>query len=89
MATSIHALWSLDHNESDHFGSKSSVAANGSVISMYPGFQKRCQDYANGLISINLPAQSKARNCSITIQPIDEATILGVAVAVAVQEGLK
>lgn len=86
MATAIHALWSLDHNPSTGEQSRTTVAANGSVISMYPGFRTRCQQYVNDLIaSTSHPAKSHLQH-ELTIQPTEEATILGVAVAVSLCE---
>jgi len=86
IATAIHALWSLEHDERDN-DSTTSVAANGSVVLMYPNFRVRCQNYIADIISANLQSvQSKFKH-QLIIQPTHEATILGVAVAVAIAPG--
>lgn len=86
MATAVHALWSLEHSPTLDKQSQTTVAANGSVISMYPGFRTRCQQYANDLIASSSPHLSPRNAHLITIQPTEEATILGVAVAVSLCE---
>lgn len=78
LATALHALWSLEHEASQQ-PTKTSVAANGSVVLMYPGFRTRCQNYVNELIT----SSTKIKH-EFVIEPTYEATILGVAVAVAV-----
>jgi len=83
MATAIHALWSLEHDEQDE-DSKTSVAANGSVVLMYPGFRARCQNYVADIISANQELRGSMSEHQVTIQPTHEGTILGVAVAVAI-----
>ncbi|KAK5104920.1 N-acetylglucosamine kinase 1 [Lithohypha guttulata] len=84
IATTIHALWMLEHDPMLEVTSKTIVAANGSVISMYPGFRDRCQQYANELVAASQSSASSRSRHEITIRPTEEATLLGVAVAVAV-----
>lgn len=86
MATAIHALWSLEHGGPHEATSKTSVAANGSVVLMYPGFRTRCQKYVADLIAAGQPSTSFGRNHEILLQPTHEATILGAAVAVAIAD---
>lgn len=83
MATAIHALWSLEHGQSEE-ASKTSVAANGSVVLMYPGFRIRCQKYVAELIAANEYSTQSPGSHELIIHPTHEATILGVAVAVAI-----
>lgn len=85
MATAVHALWSLEHNEQDE-NSKTSVAANGSVVSMYPGFRARCQNYVANIISANQKLSGSTSEHQVIMQPTHEATILGTAVAVAITD---
>ena len=86
MATAVHALWSLEHDGSPETASKTSVAANGSVVLMYPGFRTRCQAYVADLIACNQGSGSSGCHHEVVIQPTYEATILGVAVAVAIAD---
>lgn len=82
-ATAVHSLWSLEHDEQD-VDSRLSVAANGSVILKYPGFRQRCQDYLADIITANQMSQGLTSKHELVIQSTDEATLLGVAVAVAI-----
>jgi len=86
IATAIHALWSLEHGGPTEETSKTSVAANGSVMLMYPGFRTRCQKYVAELIAAGQPSTSSRSNHELVIQPTNEATILGTAVAVAIAD---
>ena len=86
MATALHALWSLQRGQSRESTSKTSVAANGSVLLMYPGFRSRCQRYIADLIAAGQPALSSSCNHQVLILATSEATILGVAVAVAIAD---
>ncbi|KAK5939750.1 N-acetylglucosamine kinase 1 [Knufia obscura] len=86
MATAIHALWSLEHGSPVEGPSKTSVAANGSVVLMYPGFRTRCQKYVAELIAAGQPSTSSGCKHELVIEPTNEATILGVAVAVAIAD---
>lgn len=87
IAVAVHSLWSLQHDPTEERSSQSSVAANGSVITMYPGFRQRCHEHIASLISANAADQKACADHHISIQPIEEATILGTAVAVAVGYG--
>ena len=84
MATAVHGLWSLEHDPKVEKASKTSVAANGSVISMYPGFRSRCQQHLADLVSIGQSFHEAQSSHEIRIEPTEEATLLGVAVAVAI-----
>lgn len=86
MATTIHALWSLESAEELEQCSKSSVAANGSVIQKYPGFRSRCEAQVAELIECEVREGKRQHSHKVTIDPTDEATILGVAVAVAIAD---
>lgn len=85
IAVAVHSLWSLSHDTAKEQWSRSSVAANGSVITMYPDFRRRCQENIASLIAADSAVQAGAGDHRVSIQPIDEATILGVAIAVAVE----
>lgn len=86
MATAIHALWSLESDEVLEKSSKTSIAANGSVILMYPGFRTRCETYIADLIAAEYRDGKRNFTHEIAIEPTYEATILGVAVAVAIAD---
>jgi len=86
MATAIHALWSLEHDDPFEEASKTSVAANGSVVLKYPGFRTRCQKYVAELIACSQNTTSSGCHHEVIIQPTHEATIFGVAVAVAIAD---
>ncbi|KAK5092963.1 N-acetylglucosamine kinase 1 [Exophiala xenobiotica] len=86
IATAIHALWSLKHGGPHEATSKTSVAANGSVMLMYPGFRTRCQRYVADMIAAAHSSKPSRSNHEVLIQPTHEATILGAAVAVAIAD---
>ena len=87
MATALHALWSLEHERGSIGPSKTSVAANGSVVLMYPGFREGCEKHVADLITLSHPSPLLETSHELVIVPTEEATILGVAVAVAVNDG--
>lgn len=86
MATAVHALWSLEPGNELGPSSRTSIAANGSVILMYPGFRSRCQKYIADMIEAEQRAGKRQHTHEVTIVPTNEATIMGVAVAVAIAD---
>lgn len=86
VATAVHALWSLEHKNNSEQSTTTSIAANGSVILMYPGFRARCQAFIADIMEANRGRGDSKPRHRVLIQPTDEATILGVAVAVAIAD---
>ena len=90
LAVSIHALWSLEKDAEDSqlvdpCGAKTTIACDGSVINKYPGFRDNCHRFLADLIDSS-PAGSDVARETIVLEPVQEATLLGAAVAVAVCE---
>lgn len=86
MATALHALWLLQHKDDNGRPAATSIAANGSVILMYPGFRMKCEEYIAQLIALSHPQRLGQEHHSVVLKGTTEATILGVAVAVAVAD---
>lgn len=87
VAAAVHALWSLEHGDNLDLDrpSTTSIAANGSVVLMYPRFLNRCQSHIADIIKAG-QRNGTEPNHEVMIQSTNEATILGVAVAVAIAD---
>ncbi|KAL9107705.1 MAG: hypothetical protein Q9227_007420 [Pyrenula ochraceoflavens] len=90
LAIAIHALWSLEKDAEESkvveaTAAKMTIACDGSVINKYPGFRDLCHQFLADLIDLT-PAGSGSTRETIVLEPVQEATILGAAVAVAVCE---
>jgi hexokinase len=89
VATSVHALWSLQHslvaspNTIDtqlahESRMHATVACNGTVMEKYPGFRSRCQNHLDELAVLS--GQSRGAIC---IEMALESSVFGAAVAAA------
>jgi hexokinase len=88
MAVAIHGLWALqkdaDINPTTSQGNpKTSIACNGSVILKYPGFKDRCEEFVSQMISSTSLGSGASATEKVVLQPTNEATVFGAAVAVA------
>ena len=89
LATSIHALWSLDRQSLMTETDKTTIACEGSVINKYPGFRDLCQSYIARMIAVGGEGERVTRGHpvpEIHLESAHEAAILGAAVAVAICE---
>jgi len=91
MAVAVHGLWALqkdtDINPTTPNGTpKTSIACNGSVILKYPGFKDRCEGFISQMISSASSPGSAFATEKIVLQPTNEATVFGAAVAVALAD---
>ncbi|KAJ0353022.1 hypothetical protein COL154_001725 [Colletotrichum chrysophilum] len=94
IAACLHAVWALrlealDEEDVEYAGSerlekecgleKTTVAYNGSVIELYPGYLAMLQEYVNGLVN--------REDRSIDLVPAKESSLLGAGVALATCDG--
>jgi hexokinase len=89
VATSVHALWSLQHSLVASASTidtqlatkprtRATVACNGTVMEKYPGFRSRCQNHLDELAVMS--GQSRGAIC---IEMALESSVFGAAVAAA------
>jgi hexokinase len=91
LAVALHALWTLqketDINPTTPFGTpKTSIACTGSVIEKYPNFRARCEGYIAEMIAVGDRSFGSFPLELVVLEVIDDAAILGAAVAVAISD---
>jgi hexokinase len=91
LAISLHALWTLQKEtyvkSTTPFGTpKTSIACTGSVIEKYPNFRARCEGHIEEIIAIGDRSFTSAPTEVVVLEVIDDAAILGAAVAVAISD---
>jgi hexokinase len=91
LAVALHALWTLQKetnvNPTTPFGTpKTSIACTGSVIEKYPNFRTRCEGYIADMIAVSDRSFGSFPPELVVLEVIDDAAILGAAVAVAISD---
>jgi hexokinase len=91
LAVALHALWTLQKetyiNPTTPFGTpKTSIACTGSVIEKYPNFRTRCEGYIEEMIVAGDRSFGSFPTELVVLEVIDDAAILGAAVAVAISD---
>ena len=91
LAVALHALWTLQKetyiNPTTPFGTpKTSIACTGSVIEKYPNFRARCEGSIEEMIAAGDPSCGAFSPELVVLELIDDAAILGAAVAVAISK---
>ena len=89
LAIALHALWTLQKetyiNPTTPFGTpKTSIACTGSVIEKYPNFRARCEGFIEEMIAFGDRSFGSFPPELVVLEVIDDAAILGAAVAVAI-----
>jgi hexokinase len=89
LAVALHALWTLQKetysNPRTPLGTpKTSIACTGSVIEKYPNFRARCEGLIEEMIAAGDPSFGSFPRELVVLEVIDDAAILGAAVAVAI-----
>jgi hexokinase len=88
LAVALHALWTLQKetyaNPTTLLGTpKTSIACTGSVIEKYPNFRTRCERYIGEMMAARDGHFGSFPPELVVLEVIDDAAILGAAVAVA------
>jgi hexokinase len=91
LAVALHALWTLQKetyvNPTTPFGTpKTSIACTGSVIEKYPNFRARCEGFIEEMIAVGDRSFGSFPPELVVLEVIDDAAILGAAVAVAISD---
>ena len=91
LAVALHALWTLQKetyiNPTTPFGTpKTSIACTGSVIEKYPNFRARCEGFIEEMVTVGNPTFGAFPPEVVVLEVIDDAAILGAAVAVAISD---